>query len=171
MFSLQTEQELTDLKNEVTLLKQIELEKQDAIDQLAALISDLQQQLIDSKKLQPTSSVSQQVSASAVSSSTASSSLTDPNVPQTPLTTYAVNMLEKSQNSSASGAASTEQHYAREDELIEHVTYLRQAFCRFVKARDCVEMQVLYSLYVDCNLYLFIILICFFFSVCSILVG
>ena len=136
MLSLQSEQEITDLKQEVISLKTNQREKQDAIDQLAALITDLQQQLVDSKQPNP-----------VIASSTISCSLTGPNIPQTPLTTYAVNMLDKAQNPTAgfvttSGSVSSEHHYGREDELIEHVTYLRQAFCRFVKARDCVEMQV-----------------------------
>lgn len=143
MLSLQTEQEITDLKQEVILLKTSQREKQDAIDQLAALITDLQQQLVDSKQPIPA------IASSVIASSTISSSLIGPNIPQTPLTTYAVNMLDKTQNPTAgfattSGSVSSEHHYGREDELIEHVTYLRQAFCRFVKARDSVEMQVLY---------------------------
>jgi hypothetical protein len=74
--------------------------------------------------------------------------------PQTPLTMYAANMNKNNQNNNnnnnskttTGGGGAVAVTISREDELIEHVTYLRQAFTRFVKARDTVEMQATYYL-------------------------
>ena len=145
---MQSEQELVDLRSKnieltayINELNRANDEFKLENDSLKLSTEDLKAKIITMERERQKDKQQSLENFGAQSSLTGTGSIDSDIIADTPLSKYAQSLVEKSVEESFIGEDAAEATVNREDELIEHVTYLRQAFCRFVKARDPVEMQ------------------------------